>query len=398
MSAPEVAAIRATVAAELARHGRRRLDVAFSGGPDSSVLADAAVAHLGASAVRLLHVDHGAAASAAAVAHVRAWAAARGLALAVVAIEVPPGPSWEAQARGARDQALVALAGDELIATGHTASDQAETVLLRLVRGTGPDGLAAIAPRRGPFIRPLLVHPRAAIRAYVDALGLAPWHDPMNDDPAFTRVWLRQQIVPALAARNPQIERALAQLAAQAADDRVALAPAVAAVEAAVVDADDRLGCAPLAAAPAALARRVIAGWLARHGRSYEHAAVVAVLELARAPTAGTRGLDLPGGRVERIYDALVIAGPAAAAPPLRALGPDGPYQIRPWQPGDRMRPARLRGGSRKLSDLYGDLKVARGLRAGARVVIAASGAIAWAEHVGPAWQTTIVVRADLPE
>lgn len=76
-------------------------------------------------------------------------------------------------------------------------------------------------------------------------------------------------------------------------------------------------------------------------------------------------------------------------------LGAAGPYQVRPWQPGDRMRPARLRGQSRKLSDLYGDLKLPRAARAGARVVIAASGAIVWAEHVGPAWQATEVVRLD---
>lgn len=92
-----------------------------------------------------------------------------------------------------RDRALCALAGDELIATGHTASDQAETVLMRLLRGTGPDGLAAIAPRRGPFVRPLLAHTRAEIEAYVAAAGLDPWRDPMNADPRFTRVWLRQQ-------------------------------------------------------------------------------------------------------------------------------------------------------------------------------------------------------------
>jgi tRNA(Ile)-lysidine synthase len=389
-----LAALRASVAAALARHGRRRIDVACSGGPDSLALADAAIAALGAGAVRLLHVDHRQPASAAAAAHLAAWATARGVALAVAAVDVPPGPSWEAQARVVRDRALCALAGDELIATGHTASDQAETVLMRLLRGTGPDGLAAIAPRRGPFVRPLLAHTRAEIEAYVAAAGLDPWRDPMNADPRFTRVWLRQQIVPALAARNPQIERALAQLAALVADDRAALAPVVDAL-AAEVEGGDGLACAPLAAAPPAIARRVIAAWLTRHGRAAEVDAVAAVLALAAGPAAGTRGVDLAGGRVARVYDRLVIADAVAAPPPLTVLGAAGPYQVRPWQPGDRMRPARLRGQSRKLSDLYGDLKLPRAARAGARVVIAASGAIVWAEHVGPAWQATEVVRLD---
>jgi tRNA(Ile)-lysidine synthase len=390
-----VAAIRAAVAAALARHGRRRVDVAFSGGPDSSVLADAAAAALGPAAVRLLHVDHGAPASAAAVVHARAWAAARGLAIAVAAVEVPAGPSWEAQARRVRHRALVELAAGELIFTGHTATDQAETVLLRLLRGTGPDGLAAIAPRRGPFVRPLLAHGRAAVLAYCEAEQLAPWRDPMNADPRYARAWLRQTIVPALAARHPQLEGALVALAADAADDRALFAPQVATARAAVARGDD-LDAAALAALPPALARRVVAAWLTTRGRGATRAHVGAVLDLAARPTAGSRGLDLPGGRVERIYDRLIAparAEGAAPPPPLLALGPDGPYRIRAWQPGDRMRPARLRGRSRKLSDLYADAKVPRAARAGARVVLAVDGTIVWAEHLGAAWQVEIAVR-----
>ncbi len=393
---PLVATVRAEVAAELARHGRRRVHVAFSGGADSSVLADAAIAALGVDAVTLLHVDHGIASSAAAVVHARAWAAARGVALEVAAITVPSGPSWEAQARLARDRALIELAGDELIATGHTATDQAETVLLRLVRGTGPDGLSAIAPRRGPFIRPLLAITRPDIRAYADAAGLAPWHDPMNDDRRFARVRIRHEVLPLLLAMNPQVERALARLATRAADDRVAFAPLVAAaLEDATSPGDDTgLEVASLAATSRGIARRVIATWLTAHGRGAELDHVDAVFELAEDPTAGTRGLDLPGGRVERVYDRLVIPGPDVRPPTrLVVVGDAGPYTVRRWQPGDRMRPARLRGASRKLSDLYGDQKLPRGDRANAQVVLAADGTIAWAEHVGAAWGANIVVR-----
>jgi len=391
-----LAAIRAEVAAELARHGRRRICVAFSGGADSSVLADAAACALGDDAVTLLHVDHGTPSSPPAVAHARAWAAARGLALEVAAVEVPVGPSWEAQARVARDRALVEMAGDELIATGHTATDQAETVLLRMVRGTGPDGLAAISPRRGPFVRPLLAITRAAVRAYAEAAQLAPWHDPMNDDPRFARVRIRHEVLPILMSMNPQLERALGRLAARVADDRVAFAPLVAAAleDSASEGDDDGLEVAALAALPRGIARRVVAGWLASHGRGAELDHLETVLELAEDPTAGTRGLDLPGGRVERVYDRLVIPGPDVRPPTrLVVVGDAGPYTVRRWQAGDRMRPARLRGASRKLSDLYGDQKLPRADRANAQVVLAADGMIAWAEHIGAAFGANVVVR-----
>lgn len=389
---PIVAAVRADVAAALARHGRRRIDVAFSGGPDSTALADAAAACLGPAAVRLLHVDHGVAASAAAVEHARTWAAARGLALAVAAVTVPAGASWEAQARTVRARALIELAGGELIFTGHTASDQAETVLLRLLRGTGPDGLAAMARRRGPFVRPLLAQPRTATAAYCDALGLAPWRDPMNDDPRFARAWLRRDVVPVLTARHPRVVEAVTALAADAADDRALIAPLAAAAHAACARGDD-LDVPTLVAQPSALARRVVGAWLTGHERGAERVHVAAVLALAAGPAAGTRGVDLPGGRVERVYDRLVAPRSDAPAPRLVALGPDGPYVIRPWRPGDRMRPVRLRGRSRKLSDLFTDAKVPRAARACARVVEAADGTIVWAEHVGAAWAVEIAVR-----
>ena len=267
-------------------------------------------------------------------------------------------------------------------------------MLLRLLRGTGPDGLSAIAPRRGPFVRPLLAHGRAAIEAYCEAERLAPWRDPMNGEARFARAWLRQAIVPALAARHPQLEVALVALAADAAADRALLAPQVAAAQATVARGDE-LDAVALAALPPALVRRVVAAWLTARGRGATRAHVAAVVDLAAGPTAGSRGLDLPGGRVERVYDRLIAPAPAAAAapPPLVALGPDGPYRIRGWQPGDRMRPARLRGRSRKLSDLYADAKVPRAVRAQARVVLAGDSTIVWAEHLGAAWQVEIAVR-----
>ncbi len=393
-----VARIRAVVGLALARRGLRRVHVAFSGGPDSSVLAAAAAAALGAGEVVLLHVDHGVAASAAARAHAVAWAAARGHPVQVAAVTVATGASWEAQARHARYRALAALVPGELIATAHTASDQAETVLLRLARGSGPDGLVGILPVRGVFVRPLLAVSRAEVLAYAAAAVLSPWRDPMNDDRRFTRVRVRRELLPALGELNPRIEEALCRLAASAAEDAAVLAeqaaPLLATARRAALPGDG-LACAPLATAPAPIAKRAIARWL-RPTLGVEAVHLEAILALVRAPTAGTRGIDLPGGRVERVYDRLVRAsvGPQTIPPAPGVEGPDGPYHLRPWQPGDRMRPARLHGRSRKLSDLYGDAKLPRSQRRIARVIERADGTIVWAEHVGIAHGITLTLRA----
>jgi len=151
-----------------------------------------------------------------------------------------------------------------------------------------------------------------------------------------------------------------------------------------------------IAPAPAPVAKRALATWLRGHrGISARH--LDALVELCRGRDAGTRGLDLPGGRVERVYGELRVVdavGPAAA-PALVVEGPDGPYRVRPVAPGDRMRPARLRGRSRKLSDLYIDLRVPRATRARARVVERANGDIVWAEHVGGAFGCLVRVLPD---
>lgn len=401
---PAVARVHAAVADALARHGLRRAHVAFSAGPDSCALADACLVALGPAAVVLLHVDHGAPASAAARAHALAWAAARALELRVAAVTVPAGASWEAQARAVRYPALAALAAGELVLTAHTASDQAETVLLRLARGTSPTGLRGIARRRGPFLRPLLAVPRADTLAACAARGLAPWLDPMNDDRRHARVRLRREILPALAAIAPDVEAALCRLAVAAAEQEEALAAAAAPLAAEVHrgGADGSLRCAPLAAAPPALARWLLAGWLRdRAEAGAVHLEAVRALCLGR--DRGTRGLDLPGVRVERVYDRLhlrAVRDPArpelapldADAAPLAVTGPRGPYRVRRWQPGDRVRPPRLRGRSRKLSDLYIDARVPRALRAGARVAVDAAGAIVWAEHLGAPFDPEVTV------
>ncbi len=244
--------------------------VAVSGGADSLALLHALRALAGPRGWRLavVTVDHGlrpgSAADAAFVAdHAKALglpALVRTLGPADLAPHRQAGP--EGAARAARYGALWPAA-DELgcawLATGHTLDDQAETVLLQLLRGAGPDGLAGMAVRSGRLLRPLLRARRAETRACCAAIGLAWREDPTNagDGPLRNRV--RQQLLPLLEELRPGATQALARTAALAADERAWLDPVVAEALAATGGAGTaRLDAEALAALPVALARRVV--------------------------------------------------------------------------------------------------------------------------------------------
>jgi tRNA(Ile)-lysidine synthase len=140
---------------------------------------------------------------------------------------------------------------------------------------------------------------------------------------------------------------------------------------------------------------------IALEAEDIDHDAVhlEAIDALVAGASRGELALDLPGARVVRTYDRLDIVRPQASPPPV-LVAPAGPYVLRVWQPGDRMKPARLKGRSRKLSDLYADAKIPRALRATARVVVrtfdanvaregeseSESETIVWAEHLGLAF------------
>lgn len=395
--------VRAAVAAAVADlPAKSRVGVACSGGADSVALADAAVAELGAARVLLLHVDHRLHPGSATTAwHVRELAASLGAGFELLTVTVGKGASLEDQARAARYAAIeraAAAAGLACVLAGHTARDQAETVLMRVLRGTGPAGLAGIPARRGPHRRPLLDLPRSDIDAHVAARGLVTIADPMNDDRRFARVRLRRDLMPALAAENPRLEDALLRLARSAAEWAAHVDDAAAAL----VTGNRSAAARDLAAAGPAIGKRALQLLAAPAPLEADH--LEAAWALVTAPARGTRGIDVPGARIERSYAEIVVR-PASdvgesASPPdgLTVEGPDGPYAIRPWRPGDRMRPERLRGRSRKLSDLYGDARIPRATRTRARVVVANSGEIVWAEHVGPAAGATIrVVSASGP-
>lgn len=381
--------------------------VACSGGPDSAALAHAAMAlaavgRLGR--VTLCHVDHrlrpGSAADADLVA---ALAAAGGAAFVAVQVDVPRDQgSLEAAARAVRYRALFAAAaerGAEAVLVGHTARDQVETVVMRLLRGTGVAGLAGIPARRELIARPLLAASRDAVEAYCQAHGLAVVDDPTNRDVRHFRNRVRLEILPALRRANPSVDDAVLRLAAAAGEARAALdfAADLLAESAAAPGGGWRIEA--LARAPGS----VLAHFLAREvgaagGGSLAAPHHRALAGLVGSSTGGTLRVDLPGLTAWREYGVLRLELPGGAATPappspLEVTGPDGPYQVRPWRPGDRMQPARLRGRSRKLSDLFIDARVPRRVRAAARVVTRASdGRIEWAEYLGPAFGSSIAV------
>jgi tRNA(Ile)-lysidine synthase len=265
---------------------------AVSGGADSlALLALAVAAGCGVTAV---HVDHGLRPGSAAEADVVAVAArSLGAAFRAEAVAVQPGPNLEARARAAR---YAVLPPDAL--TGHTADDQAETVLLNLLRGAGLDGLTGYHPAHRP-ISALRRHETAALCA---DLGLEPVVDPSNDDPAHRRNRVRHELLPLAAAIA---ERDVAEVLARQAD--------LLRADAALLDelaADlDPTDARALAAAPEPLARRALRAWL-RDGpeRHPPDAATVArVLAVARGQAAAT---EVGRGRsVRRSRGRLVLEG-----------------------------------------------------------------------------------------
>ncbi|MFM0000433.1 tRNA lysidine(34) synthetase TilS [Paraburkholderia dipogonis] len=206
-----------------------RIAIALSGGVDSSVLLDAAVRVAGASRCLALHVHHGLSAHADAwLAHCEAFARERGVEFAAERVEVSrdAGVSVEAAARDARYRALEDMCASRDVATlwlGQHADDQAETVLLQLLRGAGLAGLAAMAPEYLPAgasatrVRPLLHLLRAQLEQYAGERALQWIDDESNADTRYARNALRHEVTPALAVHFPGFRDALARTAAHAA-------------------------------------------------------------------------------------------------------------------------------------------------------------------------------------
>ena len=266
--------------------------VACSGGCDSVALlalaVDAALAPIA------VHVDHGLRAGSHAEADVVAEVAhVLGAGFVAARVDVPDGPNLEARARTARYAALDAArldAGAAHVLVAHTADDQAETVLLNVLRGAAADGLAGMARRNGTVVRPLLDLRRADTRAICDELGLTTVSDPMNDDARFRRVAIRREVLPLLARLA---ERDLVPVLARQADILRAESDYLDAVAtAAWPDADPPTTAALLALAPV-VARRALRAWL-----GHPRPSVAELERVLRVVSGDARRAELSGGRV----------------------------------------------------------------------------------------------------
>lgn len=301
--------------------------VALSGGADSLALAAATAFEAPKLDLRAVAVtvDHGLqAGSADAAAAAAGQARGLGLETRVLPVEVGADGGPEAAARSARYGALREAASAlraAAILTGHTLDDQAETVLLGLARGAGASslqGMAAVTDLEGiPLLRPLLGVRRAATRAACEAEGLAPWEDPHNTEPRFTRARVRQTVLPVLEAElGPGIAEALARTAAQLREDAEAFDEMIdETIEDIVehVEAGISVSVGALAANPAALRHRIIRHVVA--SEFHESLTRVQTLEVARLVTdwSGQGPIDLPGCRARRVGGRVEFTARASA-------------------------------------------------------------------------------------
>lgn len=332
-----------------------QLAVALSGGADSAALLHAAAAlprsgdggvapggdrtGVRVRTLRAIHVDHGLQSAAGALrdAAERLAAACR-VPLDVLAVRVAvDGASLEAAARDARYAALgAALAPGEWLLTAHHVEDQAETLLLQLLRGAGLRGLAAM-PGRAPLgagwiVRPLLDVPRAALVACARDAGLA-WHDdPMNADPRFDRAYLRSEIWPRLVARWPAAATTIARTAGHVATAQ-RLLDAQSDADLARVERGAALHVPSLLELPDERRAAAVRRWLvARHGRRLPPARRLALVdrELLRARGANGPRLAWDGVELRRYGEELRLVEPLPELPPHAALWPDVPLDLGP--------------------------------------------------------------------
>lgn len=317
---------------EILRERRRADDppalcVAFSGGPDSTALlhALAQLPEVRARGLRALHIDHGLHPDSAAWArHCARFCETLDVALTTVSVHVDDtrGDGIEAAARRARYAVFTEhLREGEWLALAHHRDDQVETVLLKLLRGAGPEGLGGMRMlrpfARGCLWRPLLETPREILLKYLSEKDISSIDDPANHNPGFARNTVRRQLLPVLARHWPHADAAIlhtARLCRTAADyidagARSALAQ--------LRRGSDTLDASGWLALPGALRAPVLDGWL--HARGLAHPPDAARAELARQTLrAGDDGLPRVAwaGAEVRVWDGRLHATTPLATPP----------------------------------------------------------------------------------
>jgi tRNA(Ile)-lysidine synthase len=366
--------------------------IGLSGGPDSLALLDvlAGLARRGGFTVIAAHLDHalraGSEQDAAFCADhcLRLGVAFRSGTADVAARRRRDGGGIEEAARLERRAFLRRIQAEEgasWIALAHTRDDQAETVLLRLLRGAGAQGLAAMRPRAGDILRPMLALSRADVLDHLAARGLTAREDPSNADLGLARNRVRHELLPYLERHfNPAVREALARSASVFAEEADVLAAVAGDARRAQGRAENDgyvLPVPALRAAPRALARLTVRRALQAAGglRGVGLGHVDAILALAATAVPSGRKIALPGGR-EAVFSfgevriasrraagpafALPLPVPGAVAlpdgsrlvtrasrgPAASAAGaavvavPEGPLEVRTRRPGDRVRAA----------------------------------------------------------
>jgi tRNA(Ile)-lysidine synthase len=340
--------------------------------------------------------------------------------------------------------------GADRIATGHTADDQAETLLMRLLRGAGLAGLSGVPPKRGKIVRPLIETTRGEALAFLKEAGLPFVTDPSNDRPDFTRNRIRQEALPVLARFNPSVVGTLAAEAALIRDEDEALDAFVrpllddilAAADGQVKIDRDRfngqlpgvrrrmlrsaVGLLGMSGADLSAVRTEEALGFMQHARTGRAMELLPGIELCRAydafllrPRQAAQGFSVPlavpgrtGLPVLSLSVETEVRDAAAAAADRASEGNylwqaefdydtiTGPLGVRSRRPGDRMRPAGMGGRSRKLQDIFTDLKVPRAERERIPLVVAGDD-ILWVPGIrldgrflpGPGTRRVLMVR-----
>lgn len=397
--------------------------VMLSGGADSACMAAVAVALCGPQAVAAVHVNYGLRADSDEDEEAaRALCAQLRIDLHVERPELEGG-NVQARAREARYAAAERLRSKlraGWIATGHTRTDLAETVLYRLAVSPGARALTGMRSKARYLVRPLLGVSRERTRAAARAARLPFADDPTNLDPTYARNRIRLEVVPALVEVGPELERNVAETQAELLEDAELLKElATEAIQAAGADRGTPMRHEDLEALHPALLRAVLtalaeraagrgpvridrrrAGEILRLAADAEGGEVElgrglrAVCEagtvrfITGTEPAGPEPVHLPIPGRARFGDweleaelregAVTPAGPELATLDAERLGEE--VLVRSWQPGDRMRPLGL-DGTKTLQDLFTDSGVPRSLRVRLPVVVAGE-EIAWVAGV----------------
>lgn len=425
VSAPAIEALADVVEAGGLVDRRSSGVVLVSGGPDSACAAAAITALCSPEMVSALHVNYGLRPDSDQDERAaRALCAKLRIDLHVERPQLGPG-NVQARAREARYEAAERLrerVGAEWIATGHTRTDVAETVIYRLSASPGTRPLLGLAPRNGRVVRPLHSISRAETRAVAEEAQLPFVDDPSNDSPRFARSRIRREVLPVLAEIGPEVERNIAATHAELHEEAELLGLLVAQeIERLGVTGAPGIECGDLGRMHPGLRRLVLRELAARaagepvvlsrsraeqitrlasrpEGGEVElggglsamcesgHVRFAARTESTAKPAPESVRLSIPGAarfgdwelRADLLDGPVRPRGPELATLDAAVLGSE--VEVRAWRSGDRMRPLGL-GGSKSLQDLFTDHGVPRSVRSELPVVTS-GGRVAWVAGV----------------